>query len=164
MRRLNTPYIRLFHTNLSHNLFWSPAWHRVYNRKNLYRLACYPMQSVRASSLLSADFGRGNVQERKCSASLPAEGLAQAGKSALLFPVGRQVCYFLLQKQKKVEHSQLVPTVRVSLTPCAKGVVAQASAEGTNLGSTNKTEHSEEQRSEVEGGLLTLVFIRNSEP
>ena len=49
---------------------------RLYNINNSLRLGCYSMQSVRVSSFLNADFGRGNVQERKCSAS----------KSAALFP------------------------------------------------------------------------------
>src|SRR4029453_1258387 len=47
----------------------------MYNINTSYRLGCCSTQSVREGSFPSADFGRGNVQERKGSAS----------KSALLF-------------------------------------------------------------------------------
>jgi hypothetical protein len=84
---------------------------------------------IDAAMYPTADFGRRNVQKGNAP---------HQNRLPFSLPTGRQVCSFRRLsrcksggKQKKVECSQ----------------------------ATNSTEHSEEQRSEVEGGLFSLVFI-----
>src|SRR5207249_11056312 len=60
--------------------------HLVFNGSDPFSLASCPTESVRGSSAVSADFGRGDVQQRKYSASLPAG--SQGNRLCFL-------CYFL---------------------------------------------------------------------
>ena len=74
--------------NLIHNSPRSPTRQRVFNRKNSYRLACCSTESVQQSKVSFRRFGTGMLNRNLRP--------HQIGSAFL--------CYFLLQRQKKVDY------------------------------------------------------------